>query len=100
MIIEDKNSIKSVKSKYPKLTSEGAEQYFIELYNELRAKEDLLSNLRMKAQFLEGELKEKKDEFYKIKDLFDIEYGSKEVKEISNNMHLGIVTSDMDGRLH
>ena len=100
MIIEDKNKIKSVASKYPEITVEDAEQYVIGLYNEINIKRDELINLRMHANTLEEEVKELEAKFYKIKDLFNIEYCTKEVSEINNNMHLGIVTSDADGRLH
>lgn len=54
----------------------------------------------MYANTLEEEVKELEARFYKIKDLFNIEYCTKEVSEINNNMHLGIVTSDVGGRLH
>lgn len=100
MIIEDKNKIKSVTSKYPEITAEDAEQYVIGLYNEINIKRDELVNLRMHANTLEEEVKELEARFYKIKDLFNIEYCTKEVSEINNNMHLGIVTSDVGGRLH
>ena len=100
MIIEDKNKIKSVTSKYPEITAEDAEQYVIGLYNEINIKRDELINLRMHANTLEEEVKELEARFYKIKDLFNIEYCTKEVSEINNNMHLGIVTSDVGGRLH
>lgn len=100
MIIEDKNKIKSVTSKYPEITAEDAEQYVIGLYNEINIKRDELVNLRMHANTLEKEVKELEAIFYKIKDLFNIEYCIKEVSEINNNMHLGIVTSDVGGRLH
>lgn len=100
MIIEDKNKIKSVTSKYPEITAEDAEQYVIGLYNEINIKRDELINLRMHANTLEEEVKELEAKFYKIKDLFNIEYCTKEVSEINNNMHLGIVTSDVGGRLH
>lgn len=100
MIIEDKNKIKSVTSKYPEITAEDAEQYVIGLYNEINIKRDKLINLRMHANTLEEEVKELEARFYKIKDLFNIEYCTKEVSEINNNMHLGIVTSDVGGRLH
>lgn len=100
MIIEDKNKIKSVNSKYPEITAEDAEQYVIGLYNEINIKRDELINLRMHANTLEEEVKELEAKFYKIKDLFNIEYCTKEVSEINNNMHLGIVTSDVGGRLH
>jgi len=100
MIIEDKNKIKSVTSKYPEITAEDAEQYVIGLYNEINIKRDELVNLRMHANTLEEEVKELEAKFYKIKDLFNIEYCTKEVSEINNNMHLGIVTSDVGGRLH
>ena len=100
MIIEDKNKIKSVTSKYPEITAEDAEQYVIGLYNEINIKKDELINLRMHANTLEEEVKELEAKFYKIKDLFNIEYCTKEVSEINNNMHLGIVTSDVGGRLH
>lgn len=100
MIIEDKNKIKSVISKYPEITAEDAEQYVIELYNEINIKKDELINLRMHANTLEEEVKELEARFWKIKDLFNIEYCTKEVSEINNNMHLGIVTSDVGGRLH
>lgn len=100
MIIEDKNKIKSVASKYPEITAEDAEQYVIGLYNEINIKRDELINLRMHANILEEEVKELEARFYKIKDLFNIEYCTKEVSEINNNMHLGIVTSDVGGRLH
>lgn len=100
MIIEDKNKIKSVTSKYPEITAEDAEQYVIGLYNEINIKRDELISLRMHANTLEEEVKELEARFYKIKDLFNIEYCTKEVSEINNNMHLGIVTSDVGGRLH
>lgn len=100
MIIEDKNKIKSVTSKCPEITAEDAEQYVIRLYNEINIKRDELINLRMHANTLEEEVKELEARFYKIKDLFNIEYCTKEVSEINNNMHLGIVTSDVGGRLH
>ena len=100
MIIEDKDKIKSVTSKYPEITAEDAEQYVIGLYNEINIKRDELINLRMRANTLEEEVKELEARFYKIKDLFNIEYCTKEVSEINNNMHLGIVTSDVGGRLH
>ena len=100
MIIEDKNKIKSVTSKCPEITAEDAEQYVIELYNEINIKRDELVNLRMHANTLKEEIKELEARFYKIKDLFNIEYCTKEVSEINNNMHLGIVTSDVGGRLH
>lgn len=100
MIIEDKNKIKSVTSKYPEITAGDAEQYVIGLYNEINIKRDELINLRMHANTLEEEVKELEAKFYKIKDLFNIEYCTKEVSEINNNMHLGIVTSDVGGRLH
>lgn len=54
----------------------------------------------MHANTLEEEVKELEARFYKIKDLFNIEYCTKKVSEINNNMHLGIVTSDVGGRLH
>ena len=100
MIIKDKNKIKSVTSKCPEITAEDAEQYVIGLYNEINIKRDELVNLRMHANTLEEEIKELEARFYKIKDLFNIEYCTKEVSEINNNMHLGIVTSDVGGRLH
>lgn len=100
MVIKDKNKIKSVTSKYPEITAEDAEQYVIGLYNEINIKRDELINLRMHVNTLEEEVKELEAKFYKIKDLFNIEYCTKEVSEINNNMHLGIVTSDADGRLH
>ena len=100
MIIEDKDKIKSVTSKYPEITAEDAEQYVIGLYNEINIKRDELINLRMHANTLEEEVKKLEAKFYKIKDLFNIEYCTKEVSEINNNMHLGIVTSDVGGRLH
>ena len=100
MIIEDKNKIKSVPSKCPEITAEDAEQYVIGLYNEINIKRDQLVNLRMHANTLEEEVKELEARFYKIKDLCNIEYCTKEVSEINNNMHLGIVTSDVGGRLH
>ena len=40
MIIEDKNKIKSVTSKYPEIIAEDAEQYVIGLYNEINIKRD------------------------------------------------------------
>lgn len=40
MIIEDKNKIKSVTSKCPEIIAEDAEQYVIELYNEINIKRD------------------------------------------------------------
>lgn len=100
MIIEDKNKIKSVTSKCPEITAEDAEQYVIGLYNEINIKRDELVNLRMHANTLEEEIKELEARFYKIKDLFNIEYCTKEISEINNNTHLGIVTSDVGGRLH
>ena len=97
--VEDRSSIKSIKSKYPEITSKDAEQNLLKMYNEIRDKEDYLSKIRMEAITLDSKLKDMKGTFNKLKDLFEIEFESKDVAEINNNMHLGIVTTDIK-RIH
>lgn len=96
--VEDKSNIKAIIFKYPDIMSKDA-KYAIEgaLLRELEIKNKLWE-LRQQIYSLEDELKKVQEFKTSTGNLYNIEYGSKEIEEIKGDVSCLLIKNDSDYR--
>ena len=98
LVVEDKSYIKNIIFKYPDIMSEGA-KYMIQgaLLRESKIKNKLWE-LRQQIYGLEDELKKIQEFKSSTGNLYNIEYGSKEIDEIKGDGSYLLIKNDSDYR--
>lgn len=87
----DKTIIKNVRPKYPELMREGASSTWLDEYNKLQTLKRDLYAAREGVRLLEAETSKQQQHLEKLSEFFDIEYGTKEVKEINNYIGMAVI---------
>lgn len=98
LVVEDKSNIKSIIFKYPDIMSKDAKYAIIGALlreNEIKNK---LWELRQQIYSLEDELKKIQEFKSSTDNLYNVEYGSKEIDEIKGDASSLLIKNDSDYR--
>lgn len=82
---------KEITLKYPDYMAEDAIEKIKSLFNEVEMKRKEVADLRMKATFLEQELKEKERTLNLFTPLLDIRMENQNIEGVKNECNLGII---------
>ena len=91
MAITDKTQVKSITPKYPELMIPEAIGKWTLEFEKTKELERQLSVARQGLRLLEKEVEEQKKRLSALSEFFDIEYCTKEVKEIKNSIGMAVI---------
>lgn len=101
MIYTDYEHIKKVSFKMPDMMTDKAEKEVINLFNNIKALKDKISELRMEATKKDKELKVLQEKWNLLLPLLDIEYATGEKEEIHQDIYVGFnFGTDVNKHLH